>query len=356
MAALKLVVSDDDGGDDETSTEVERRLGIPHVDGIDQVPRRLHAEDEIELRWFLDDPRLGGIRGTSDFGAQLARAESFGFGALPCRTCGGKWKRKNGPSGEEVTAWRDGTGRRPNKRFGTQETYAVALARYRTEQMRQGLQVTPGGPRLQVVTVSRHHADPTIRAAEAEAFAALGQIALTHEETREFWPTLPDEQTSTCPSCKGIGVVPRRAPTHAEVTAWPTGSSKQPGAREAVGADQLVARAALSGRDVWDGYSGVSLRDLERYVDVDMCLRDTASTSPLARYVLEEYYGPPVLRRNSAERFRTVREVGFEALWPLTKVGTTARTTADKSKRASEVAALYAHACGVYNLCAYGMG
>ena len=84
-------------------------------------------------------------------GGQLERAEAFGYGALPCRRCGGKWKKSvvtdngevsldgNGKPLEDFATWRDGTGRKPKHRIGKRgkpETYAMALARYRVEQQR----------------------------------------------------------------------------------------------------------------------------------------------------------------------------------------------------------------------------
>jgi hypothetical protein len=367
--------SGDDSDDDSPSasgqpTEVERRLGLPFVPGIEKVPRRLLAADEIDLRWFLDDPRLSGIRGSSDFGAQLARAESYGYGALPCRACGGTWSRRfiSKKTGlEVVTGWRDGTGYCPKKRRGKggkQESYSEALARYRHEQRQK----------LKIVIVSKHPDDPATRAAVYEAFKRRGERVMTEAELRELFPTLPHpgdpdcaEWTAPCPACKGIGVVERRVSRHAEVTVWPTGSSKRPGAREPVGADELVARAAVKGTAVWDGYSGVSLTELERFLAVELVLRDVAALSVAARVVLEEYYGPAQKRRHGQPRGLllkgnlvgglkvTTRDLGFQALWPLTTVGAKAELTdAEKSQRAAEVAALYAHGCGCFNLAAYG--
>lgn len=364
----ELFEQDSDGSEaSDKATTIERELRLPVVPGILNVPRRLQADDEIDLRWFLDDPRLSGIRGSSDFGAQLARAESYGFGALPCRACGGTWSRryidKNGQ--ERVKGWRDGTGYCPKKRRGKkgkQESYAEALARYRLEQRHA----------LNIVIVSHHPTDPATKAAVDQAFKEQGKRVMTEAELRELFPTLPQpgdpecaEWSVPCPACKGIGVVERRLPRHAEVTVWPTGSSKRPGAREPIGADELVVRAAIKGKAVWDGYSGVSLTELERYVAVELLLRDVAAVSVRARVVLEEYYGPQAKHRHGQPRGSLRgnpigggrierREPGLRALWPLTTVGPNASTDAQKSRRAAEVAALYSHGCGVYNLVAYG--
>src|SRR6185436_8539230 len=127
-------------------------LVLPLIPELSRVPQRLHAEDEGELRWFLDDPPIAAVFKSGGFGAALERAEAFGYGALPCRKCGGTWRmrRRMRDGSEVVTDWRDGTGRRPKKHFGIQETYAVALARYRLDQQREH----------GVAIVSRHPEDP----------------------------------------------------------------------------------------------------------------------------------------------------------------------------------------------------
>lgn len=350
----------DSSSDDEAAAKtIERELDLPVVPGIERVPRRLLADDELDLRWRFNDPPLAGLRGSSDFGAQLARAEAYGFGGLPCRACGGTWSRRyvSRKTGlEVVTGWVDGTGYCPKKRRGKggkQEGYAEALARYRYEKRQE----------LNIVIVSKHPEDPATKAAVDAAFKAKGQRVMTEAEVRELFPRLPlagdpecEEWTVPCPVCKGIGVVERRLPRHAEVTVWPTGSSKRPGAREAVSADELVARAATSGKAVWDGYSGVSLVQLERYIAVEQLLKDVATLSVPARVVLEEYYGPPKVDRPGSRGLKIHRrEVGLKALWPLTSVGTKDELTeAQKSRRAAEVAALYSHGCGVFNLVSYG--
>jgi hypothetical protein len=346
-------------------TDISVQLKLPDVPGIELVPSRLLADDELDLRWFLDDPRLATIRGSSDFGAQLKRAESYGYGALPCRACGGRWSRRyEDENGKEViTGWRDGTGWMPKKHFGRQESYAAALARYRYEKRKE----------LKIVIVSKHPDDGTHQAI-VDAFRKRGERAMTEADLRAAFPALPQpgeddwkQWSVPCPACDGIGVVERRLPRHAAVTVWPTGSSKRPGAREAVGVDELVARAARRGTAVWDGYSGVSLTELERYVSVERVLKDVAGLSVAARVVLEEYYGPKVVRRHGQPQRLShgtpvnagsieFRGQGFQALWPMTTVGATAKTEEEKSRRAAEVAALYQHGCRVYNIAAYGSG
>lgn len=326
-------------------------LELPSVDGTDRVPQRIPAEDEHELRWYLDDPPVAGLARTGGFGGQLERAEAFGYGALPCRACGGTWRRRrrNRDGSETVTNWRDGTGRRPKKHFGRQETYATALARYRVDMRRLH----------RIELVSSHPADPQARAAVVEAFRRRGQRVMTEAELRELFPQLPDDLTVTCGACNGIGVVPRRAAKHGEVTVWPTGSSKRTGAREGLGIGELVGRAIDQGAvAVSDGYSGVHLGDLERYLDVDRVLRDVAELSVVARVVLEEYYGPRFVDEGGRLRgLRTkARPTAFEALWPLTSVGPGAAPKDAAGRRAAEATALYDHACACWNLAAYGAG
>lgn len=324
-----------------------RALKLPNIPELVRVPRRMQGEDENELRWFLDDPPVAGIIARGGFGAMLERAEAFGYGALPCRKCGGTWRarRRRKDGSVMITNWRDGTGRRPKKHFGVQETYATALARYRVAMRRE----------LRIVIVS-HHADPAMRAAIDEAFRARGERAMTDAELRELFPALPDGWTTECKPCQGIGIVSRRLPTHAEVTAWPTGSSKRSGALEARGADELVERSA--GRaSLSDGYAGVSLGELERYLAVDVLLRDVAELAPIARVALEEYYGPEIARGNHGRlAYRQRREAsGFEALWPFTSVPN-ATMAVDKGRRMREAEQLYSFGCSVFNLCAYGAG
>src|SRR5688572_25439181 len=117
-------------------------LLLPSTPQLANVPARIDAEDERDLRTFFENPSVATITQSSGaFGGQLERAEAFGFGALPCRRCGGRWRRveqRMNPvtreTEEVVIGWRDGTGRRPKKHFGKRETYAEALARYRFQQ------------------------------------------------------------------------------------------------------------------------------------------------------------------------------------------------------------------------------
>lgn len=327
------------------------RFELPHVDGADRVPQRLTAEDEGELRWYLDDPVVAGIGKSGGFGGQLERAECFGYGALPCRKCGGAWRmrRRKRDGTEIVIGWRDGTGRRPKKHFGRQETYAGALARYRRAMVREH----------RIVIVSHHPDDPGIKAAVREAFDARNEHPLTEAELRDLFPALPDEWTVECNACGGLGVAPRRLPSHAEVTVWPMGSSKRTGARVAVGTDEIFASAVSAGSSaVSDGYAGVSLGKIERYLDVDRILRDVAALSVVARVALEEYYGPAQVQTPGLARGIKLdrRPTAFEALWPLTSFGAGKVPAEFVGRRAAEAEQLYSHACACWQIAAYGAG
>src|SRR5688500_1699408 len=183
---------------------------LPPILGLELLPRRLDADDEADLRWRFSSPEIATASGASSMGPSLERAESYGYGALPCRRCGGRWRRRVRRDGEvTIVGWRDGTGREPRKRFGKRETYAGALARYRVEQQRKH----------RIVVISRHADDPTLREATIKAFWDRGEQVVTPEELREMFPTLPESETRPCQSCGMIGVVPRRSATAGEVTA-----------------------------------------------------------------------------------------------------------------------------------------
>jgi hypothetical protein len=356
VGAAKQDPVEQDSMGDEQRREIEARLALPKVPGLDQVAWRISAEDEGEIRWRLSEPLLASITSSGGVGAMLEIAESFGYGALPCRKCGGRWRRRRRleDGTEVVEGWKDGTGRRPKKHFGVRETYATALARYRTEMKREH----------RIVIVSKHPEDPVVRAAVEEAFKKRGERVMTEAELRELFPTLPDtnDWTEPCKECKGLGVVPRRGATHAEVTVWPTGSSKRTGAREAVGADELVERAERgSARWLNDGYGVVSLGSLERYLAVEIVLRDVATLSPLARVGIEEYYAPPRRERWEPGKFDPIQvPTGHRALWPLTPAGrepkcsSAAAEKERQARRAREADALYDHMCACWNLAAYG--
>ena len=194
-----------------TPRAVRSPFDLPVVPGIEQAASRIHAEDERELRWRLANPLLSSMNGVASMAAWLARAESYGYGALPCRKCGGAWrKRRRRKDGVEiVVGWRDGTGWMPRAyRSGKRPTYAQALATYRVQQCREH----------RIVVISHHPDDPTIREATIEAFWARGEQVVTPSELRDMFPVLPEEASEACTNCQGIGVVPRRGSKQGEVT------------------------------------------------------------------------------------------------------------------------------------------
>lgn len=325
-------------------------LQLPSIARLETVPRRLRAEDEAELRWYLDAPLIANLLQGSGFGNQLERAEAFGYGALPCVKCGGRYRvRRRKKDGKEVViGWRDGTGRQPKKRFGKQESYMAALARYRTEQRRsQRIVIASGEPTPELV----------------EEHWQRGEMLMTEETFREAFPSLPDDWTRSCQRCGGIGVVPRRLPTHAEVTVWPTGSSKGPGATKIpLDAKKLDATTKAQIAAMVDGHGIVSFWDLARYQLVDSILRDVAAISPIARAGLEAYYAPQATTtRVVLRQVRRDAKHGYAALEPLTPAFHEPKGEDDgdadrKSRMVAQRDALFDHASKAWNLAAYGAG
>ena len=215
-------------------------------------------------------------------GPSLERAESYGYGALPCRRCGGRWRRKMRRGGEiAIVGWRDGTGREPKKRWGKRVTYAQALASWRVQQCREH----------RIVVINRHADDPGVRELTIATFWDRGEQVVTPEELREMFPTLPESETRPCQRCGGIGVVPRQSATQAEVTVWPKGSSVQLGGREGLDADGIMT-AIAAGPSMRDASAHIWLAGLERYLLIERTLCDVAGMAPIARLALEEVYRP----------------------------------------------------------------
>jgi hypothetical protein len=273
-------------------------LALPTIPELEKLPARIDEADERDLRWRFENPSVATITQSSGaFGGQLERAECFGFGALPCRRCGGRWRRivtRLNPVTEEleevVLGWRDGTGRRPRDRFGRPETYSNALARYRVEQA------------LKLKIVIGTYPNPSeesgvdaeqLWGALLDSYWENGERALmTQHEFREAFGTLPEERTAPCDPCQGLGVVPRRNPTgfrREEVTCWPKGSSV--GGHENLDADGLVAELE-GGGDVHDGRALVRVDALARWMGVEEVLRDVEAISPIAREGIERKYAP----------------------------------------------------------------
>ncbi len=307
-------------------------FSLPYIGGLDQVPQRLRAEDEADLRWRLSDPQVTSMLGGSSMGASLERAESYGYGAIPCRTCGGSWRAPCRWKAGELTIsdWRDGSGWMPRaSRSGRRPTYATALAAYRTRQCRES----------RIVVISHH--TPETREATIQAYWARGEMVVTADELREMFPRLPEEECVPCRACQGLGVVPRRNGKHAEVTAWPKGSSVQLGGREGLDAGGIAAQV---GR-VRDAGVHIDLEALGRYKEVEEVLQGVCALTPIARIALEEYYSPG---RDPWDR-----------LTPLTPTGSSPRRGAEslwRAQVASEAAELYSFACAAWNLVAYGAG
>jgi hypothetical protein len=319
---------------------VERAgLALPSIPELANVPARIDAEDERDLRTFFENPSVATITQSSGaFGGQLERAEAFGYGALPCRRCGGRWKRieiRQDPvtkrDVEVVIGWRDGTGRRPKKRFGERETYAAALARYRCDR-REKLKIVIG-------TYPSPSAESGIDAgplwdATVESFWNRGEYALmTESDFREAFPALPEDWTEHCEPCQGLGVVPRRNPTgyrREEVTAWPKGSSVMVGGSESLDASGLVA-ALEGGGDVHDARALIRVDALASWLATAAILRDVESLSPIAREGIERKYAPRESRA-SWGRLGLIELAGS----------------------ASKVGELDDHLGQVWNLCAWG--
>ncbi len=352
----------------ELDEELARTFAIPDLPSLRFAPRRIDEEDEAELRWRFGEANLTVLYGGgSGFGMQLERAAALGYGPLPCRRCGGRWRarrrRKDGL--EEIVDWRDGTGLAPRDHFGKRVTYAAALATYRAE-MKAELRI------VTITTWPHSDASGTARAALVDAFARRGELVMTEAELRESYPTLPEDRCRVCPACAGMGVVPRRAASHAEVTVWPTGSSKQLGGQERDDVDTLERKAskALSATKWKDGFmrdgnSGVHFGELQRYVEIERTLADVAHLSPLARAALELYYTPSADPLQAfAETFfglktATRRKTGWKAIAEFTPA---ARTPEGKqpvkglqsANQAHQAAELYDFACKCFNLAAYG--
>lgn len=274
----------------------------PHAIDTEDVSRprasnRIAAEHARELRWRMDNPLVAGITAESNWGAQLDRMEAFGYGAIPCRRCGGRWRaRRRASDGTEVfTEWRMGTRLEPAPRyFPGRQTYAQALATYRTRMKREH--------RIEIL--SDGGTDEQRAALVSEAFEKRGAALMTEAEFRDCFPELPEEFCQPCTGCGGLGVVPRRG-AHAgeEVTVWPTGNSKPLG-----GGKRPETMLAVS--DV----------ALVRYQTVEGWLAAVAGVSVLHRVVIELYYTPKDRHRLSLRLNGDGKgDVdGIEALKPLT--------------------------------------
>jgi len=301
---------------------------LPDIPHLHHAARRIDSEGEGELRWFFSGPPIANISGSSGaFGNQLEIASAFGFGSLPCRRCGGRFRSRRRGGKDTIVDWRDGTGMAPRDHFGKRVTYAAALAEFRKRMQKEHQIVLTSKPQ------AREGIDPD-RTWEAMvwAFKAQGKTLMTDQAFRLAYDRVPDEYCKPCLPCQGIGVVPRRAAAHVEVTAYPTGSSKhgQGKADDGSKPERQIQKGVLR-----DGAAVVNLRELERYREMRAILADVAAMSSIAVEGLEEYY---------------CRESGQKALERL--VGERFGLTGPARMRAASQ--LRDFSCQVYNLAAHG--
>ena len=316
-------------------------FALPSIPALTHAPRRIDDEDEQTLRWYFRDPPVAALaRSSGAFGNQLEIASAYGYGSLPCRRCGGRWRARMRNGRPSVVDWRDGTGLCPRDHFGKKVSYASALAAYRVRMQREYRIVLSSKP------TPRPGLDVTVEQiwqGSVAAFAAQGKRLMTDSEFRSLFDRLPEELCHPCRACQGIGVIPRRAAAHVEITAYPTGSSKH--GTTARRKDPQKALADMSDRGVVaDGFGLVAMGELERYREVHEVIADMARLSPIAAVSLEEYYGGPT-------SFATHdRKSGQRALTDMV----TELYGLEGAALVRAVSALRDHQCGVYHLAAYG--
>jgi len=305
-------------------------FALPDIPQLRHAPRRIDAEDEAELRWFMRGPIVASVaRSSGAFGNQLEVASAFGYGSIPCIRCGGRFRKRKRGGKENVVDWRDGTGLAPKDHFGKRVTYATALADYRKRMQKEHGIVLMSKP------APRDGIDPeSAWNAIREAFDAQGKHLMTDAAFRSLFDHLPEQLCQPCRVCQGIGVVPRRAAAHVEVTAYPTGSSKHGGTEERADLWALSERMSKGGV-VKDGSARIGMHELERYRAMHTLLADVAGMSMLALLSLEEYYADDNGQRSI--------EVFVEERFGL--------KGAARMRAASE---LRDHQCQVFNLAAYG--
>jgi len=282
---------------------VPHAFSLPDIPQLRHVGKRIGDEDEAEIRWYVRDPAVAAISSSSGaFGNQLEIASEFGFGSLPCRRCGGRYRTRKRGGKDTIVDWRDGTGMAPKDHFGHRVSYSAALAdhRKRMQQKHRIVLMSKPTPR------PGSGVDPeNAWAAIGKAFAAQGKRLMTDAAFRALFDRLPDELCQPCRGCQGIGVVPRRAAAHVEVTAYPTGSSKHGVGKSD---DAMGSLKSKNGR-TWltEGPVTVSFTELDRYQDVHTIFADIAGMSALALESLEEYYigdnGQAALERMVSDRF-----------------------------------------------------
>jgi hypothetical protein len=138
------------------------------------------------------------------------------------------------------------------------------------------------------------------------AFANQGKLLMTDHDFRALFDRLPEEQCQPCRLCQGIGVIPRRAAAHVEITAYPTGSSKHGATARRKDPGKAVEEMSDKGL-VNDGFGLVAMGELARYREIHELMADVAKLSPIAAVSLEEYYserrGQEALERMVGELF-----------------------------------------------------
>jgi hypothetical protein len=346
---------------------------LPHIPRLKQVPQRIDADDEAEIRWRLVNPVIASLAEMgSGFGLQLERAESFGFGAVPCKRCGGRWRvKRSARDGEEYfpeADWQGGRGWMPKDRFGKRISYATAYAEHLVVMKRVH----------KIVIIDRPKPKPgagftaeQVWSALAEHHKARGETLMTEQELREYFPDLPEEGCEPCDACDGLGIVPRRTPWHAPITAFPTGSSKEPASGSVRDDAATLMRKAALGGPMADATTVLEWGMLARWFAVERLLADVAGIAPIARLALEGFYRPQTLEEQDyATRFhecssllnsnRTAQPHGWAALNELTpsarspEAADSPRHGVWRAERDAEAAKLYDFACAAWNLTAYG--
>lgn len=307
-------------------------FALPRLPALNDAIIRLDDADEQELRWYFRNPAVATLtRSSGAFGNQLEIASAYGYGSLPCRRCGGRWRTRRRAGKATVVDWRDGTGLCPKDHFGKRVTYAAALADYRQRMQRTHAIVLSSKP---TPKPGSGIDGEQLWQGSVEAFRAQGKQLMTEEAFRAAFDRVPEELCQPCRPCQGIGVIPRRAAAHVEITAYPTGSSKH--GTTARRKDPQAAVEAMGGSGVVnDGFGIVAMGELARYREVHEVVADVASMSPIAAVALEEYYSEP-----GGQRALDELVTGFYGLKGAAMV------------RAAS--ALKDHMCAAFYLAAYG--
>jgi hypothetical protein len=188
----------------------------------------------------------------------------YGYGSLPCRRCGGRWRSRRRNGKDAGVEWRDGTGLCPKDHFGKRVSYATALAAYRARMQREHRIVLSSKP---VPKPELGIDGEELWEASVAAFKAQDKKLMTDAAFRSMFDRVPEELCQPCRMCQGIGVIPRRAAAHVEITAYPTGSSKHGATARRKDPGDALADMSSTGV-VQDGFGIVAMGELERYREV----------------------------------------------------------------------------------------